>query len=110
MGNEVIYAAGGIVWKKVEDEHKIALVYRQRYGGKWSLPKGKLEENESWEAAAIREIEEELGIKVRILKYANTINYSADGIPKVVIFWHMIATGRTSESIDPEVVETGWFK
>lgn len=109
MGNEVIYAAGGIVWKKISGEYKLALVYRQRYGGKWSLPKGKVGESESWIDAAVREVEEEVGVKARILDYADTIQYTVEGVPKVVSFWHMKASSHTSKSIDTEVVEVGWF-
>jgi len=52
-----IEAAGGIV---KNDENKILFIYRL---GKWDLPKGKLEPNESLEHAAVREVEEETGIE-----------------------------------------------
>jgi ADP-ribose pyrophosphatase YjhB (NUDIX family) len=109
MEPKVIFAAGGILWKKISGEYKICLVYRERYGGKWSLPKGKLKENESWETAAVREVNEETGAKVQILKYANTIQYLVNSSTKIVMFWHMKETGRTSNTIDSEVVKTGWF-
>lgn len=109
MGRELIYAAGGILWKRIAGEYKIALVYRERYGGKWSLPKGKLEDDESWQEAALREVEEETGSKAKILKYADTINYEANGTPKVVIFWHMKVTGKSSKSPDAETIDLDWF-
>jgi len=52
-----IEAAGGIV---KNDENKVLFIYRL---GKWDLPKGKLEPNESLEHAAVREVEEETGIE-----------------------------------------------
>ena len=52
-----IEAAGGIV---KNDENKILFIHRL---GKWDLPKGKLEPNESLENAAVREVEEETGIE-----------------------------------------------
>ncbi len=109
MEPKVIFAAGGILWKKISGEYKICLVYRERYGGKWSLPKGKLKENESWETAAVREVEEETGAKVKILKYAHTIQYLVNSSTKIVMFWHMKETGRISKATDSEVVKTGWF-
>lgn len=109
LDNKVIYAAGGIVWKKISGTHRIALIYRERYGGKWSLPKGKLEEQESWEEAALREVKEEVGVKAKIINYAGTINYRAEGVPKVVIFWHMKATGNKSFPHDSEVVQIDWL-
>lgn len=55
-----IEAAGGLVVKN----NNILMIYRL---GKWDLPKGKLEKNESIEDGAIREVEEECGIKVKII-------------------------------------------
>ena len=57
---KIIAAAGGLVVKG----GKILMIYRL---GKWDLPKGKLEKNESIEEGAIREVEEECGVKVKIL-------------------------------------------
>lgn len=53
----LIRAAGGLVKNK---EGKILLIFRL---GKWDLPKGKLEDNESLEECAIREVQEETGLK-----------------------------------------------
>ena len=58
-----IEAAGGIV---KNDENKILFIHRL---GKWDLPKGKLEPNESLENAAVREVEEETGIKIKNIRY-----------------------------------------
>ncbi len=51
-----VQAAGGLV----QDEKGRLLVIKRL--GKWDLPKGKLDEGESVEAAALREVEEECGI------------------------------------------------
>jgi len=51
-----IDAAGGVVFN---DENKILFIYRK---SRWDLPKGKVENGESIEAAAIREVEEECSI------------------------------------------------
>lgn len=51
-----IVAAGGIV---ENEEGKILLQYRR---GKWDLPKGKLDEGETLEECAVREVEEETGL------------------------------------------------
>lgn len=52
----IIEAAGGIV---KNDEQDILFIKRL---GKWDLPKGKIENGESTEDAALREVEEETGI------------------------------------------------
>lgn len=56
---KVIKAAGGIVDKN----GKILLIYRKK---KWDLPKGKLDKKESIKNCAVREVEEETGVKVKI--------------------------------------------
>ncbi|WP_276392846.1 NUDIX hydrolase [Eudoraea chungangensis] len=50
-------AAGGVVTNK---EGKVLFIYRN---DKWDLPKGKLEKGESIEECALREVEEETGVK-----------------------------------------------
>jgi 8-oxo-dGTP pyrophosphatase MutT (NUDIX family) len=54
---KVVEAAGGIV----RNQKKEILFIRRL--GKWDLPKGKIEENESEQQAAIREVGEETGLK-----------------------------------------------
>lgn len=54
---EKIIAAGGIV---ENEEKKILFQFRR---GKWDLPKGKLDEGETIEACAVREVEEETGLR-----------------------------------------------
>ncbi len=52
-----INAAGGVI---VNQENKILLIFRRGY---WDLPKGKLDDSESFEDAAIRECREEVGLQ-----------------------------------------------
>ncbi len=60
---KLIKAAGGLV-KNEKDE--MLFIFRR---GKWDLPKGKLEKNETIKKCAIREVEEECGIKgLKIVK------------------------------------------
>ena len=52
-----VRAAGGVILR----DGCVLLVHRPRYDD-WTLPKGKLESNETWEQAALREIAEETGL------------------------------------------------
>ncbi|MCS6820833.1 MAG: NUDIX domain-containing protein [Microscillaceae bacterium] len=61
----LLQASGGIVQK----DKQVLMIYRL---GKWDLPKGKLEPNEKFSLAAVREIEEETGIKAEIVKKITT--------------------------------------
>jgi 8-oxo-dGTP pyrophosphatase MutT (NUDIX family) len=57
-----IKAAGGLV---INEKKQILMIFRR---SKWDLPKGKVDQNETIEQAAVREVEEETGIKVDSLK------------------------------------------
>jgi 8-oxo-dGTP pyrophosphatase MutT (NUDIX family) len=54
---KVLQAAGGLV---ENEKNEILMIYRR---GHWDLPKGKLDDNESLEECAIREVMEETGLK-----------------------------------------------
>jgi len=65
----IIIAAGGLV----ENEKKeLLLIFRK---GKWDLPKGKLDKSEKLEACAIREVEEETGLRSPEIIRPLTITY-----------------------------------
>lgn len=54
---EIIQAGGGLVQTENDE---VLLIHRR---GKWDLPKGKLDKGETIEACAIREVEEETGLR-----------------------------------------------
>ena len=79
----------------------------------WSLPKGHVEAGETREQAAVREVEEETGIRGRILASLGAIDFwfVADGrrIHKTVHHFLMEQTGGELSADDPEVVEVQWI-
>lgn len=92
----VVRAAGGVLWRRQADGAlEIALVHRPAYDD-WSLPKGKLDDIESDEQAAIREIEEETGYACRLGEELGTVRYTdSKGRAKRVRYW-------AASPIDPE--------
>jgi len=64
-----IQAAGGLV---MNEKKEILIIFRR---GKWDLPKGKLNKGENLEACAVREVEEETGLKKVKLVSTLTITY-----------------------------------
>jgi 8-oxo-dGTP diphosphatase len=62
------------------------LVHRPRYDD-WSLPKGHLDNGESYEAAAAREVEEESGYRGTLGRAIGTIGYRTRNKQKVVRYW-----------------------
>jgi phosphohistidine phosphatase SixA/8-oxo-dGTP pyrophosphatase MutT (NUDIX family) len=104
---ELIRAAGGVVWRHGPAGIEIALVHRPKYDD-WSLPKGKLEPGESALRAAVREVGEELGSQVGVSRRLGRIRYRVETGPKVVDFWLMRHTGGEFRG-DHEVDDARWL-
>jgi 8-oxo-dGTP diphosphatase len=86
---EIVRAAGGLVVRRQSGELQIAVVHRPVHQD-WSYPKGKLEEGETFEDAAQREVLEETGLVCRLLRFVGHTDYTdRKGRPKVVAYWVM---------------------
>src|SRR5215207_3162264 len=70
-------SAGGLVVDRAAAPQVAAVIGRHDRNGRlrWSLPKGHVEAGETAEDAAIREVEEETGIRGRLLAPLGTIDY-----------------------------------
>ena len=80
-----VLAAGGVVRRG----GRVALVHRPKYDD-WSLPKGKLNDGESWEDAALREVREETGLSCALREELDSVEYTdPKGRPKTVRYWRM---------------------
>jgi 8-oxo-dGTP diphosphatase len=83
----VVRAAGGLVVR----DGKVLLVHRPKYDD-WSFPKGKCDDGESDESCALREVEEETGLRCELLEEIGETSYvDGKGRPKVVRYWRMRA-------------------
>ncbi len=102
-----VRAAGGVVVRVAKKGPKVAVVHRPRYDD-WSLPKGKLEEGESFEDGALREVEEETGLTCELRRELSPASYrDRKGRRKVVRYWEMEVVGGGFE-INDEVDELRW--
>lgn len=81
----IIKAAGGVVTKG----DKVLFIHRL---GKWDLPKGKFEKKESPEGCAVREVEEECNIQVKLNK-------------RICVTWHTYTQNKKSI-----LKKTYWYK
>ncbi|SHM02927.1 NUDIX domain-containing protein [Chryseobacterium carnipullorum] len=106
----IIEAAGGLVTNPQGE-----LLFIKRLG-KWDLPKGKMEKGESREESAIREIEEETGLKdVELGKFINTtyhiyIERNGEKILKCTHWFEMSFDGEDTSTpqIEEGITEVAW--
>jgi 8-oxo-dGTP pyrophosphatase MutT (NUDIX family) len=91
---EVVRAAGGLVCRPAGiDTVDVVLVHRPAYDD-WAFPKGKLERDESEEEAALREVEEETGLRCDLGRELGITRYhDSRGRPKTVRYWQMKPIG-----------------
>jgi 8-oxo-(d)GTP phosphatase len=69
-----VRAAGAVVWRPGPDGPQVALIHRQRYDD-WTFPKGKCEPGEHVLQTAVREVEEETGLAVRLGRPLGQVSY-----------------------------------
>jgi len=84
----VVRAAGGVVVRDGAGR-ELLVVHRPRYRD-WTFPKGKADPGESDEACAVREVEEETGLRCVLGSELSATEYvDARGRPKRVRYWLM---------------------
>jgi len=86
----VVRASGGVVRRRRKNGRiEYAVVHRPRYDD-WSLPKGKLDPGETDEEAALREVEEETGVRCMLGSELQSARYrDRKGQLKQVRYWLM---------------------
>jgi 8-oxo-dGTP diphosphatase len=100
-----VEAAGCVV----RHEGRIAVIHRPRYDD-WSLPKGKLDPGESFEDAAVREVEEEIGVRGTLGTELEPATYTDHrGRSKIVRYWVMDVDAVPEFAPNDEVDEVRWL-
>lgn len=104
-----VRAAGGVPWRRRDDgEIEVLLVHRPQYRD-WTFPKGKVEEGETDEQAALREVEEETGLRCELGgELARTIYTDLKLRVKTVRYWEMKPPDGDG-SARHEVDEIAWL-
>jgi 8-oxo-dGTP diphosphatase len=95
--SDPLRAAGGLVVR----DGRVLLVHRGKYDD-WAPPKGKLHKGETWEDAALREVEEETGLRCALGEYVGSTHYPMLEGTKEVRYFLMSADGepRAQNEID----------
>ncbi|HYF67966.1 MAG TPA: NUDIX domain-containing protein [Ohtaekwangia sp.] len=105
---KVIKAAGGLVRKK----EKSLMIYRMK---KWDLPKGKKEKGEKYKETALREVEEECNVNVKLGKKICTTWHTYTMNKRAMIKktrWYamdLIDDSRMRPQTDEDIEETRWM-
>jgi len=108
-------SAGGIVvrYERGQPQLVVGSRRRERDGRTWTLPKGTPNEGESREQTAVREVEEETGLTVRVTGVIDSIEYwfvqSGTRIHKTVHYFLMEPVGGDLAGHDHEFDEVRWI-
>lgn len=102
------FSAGGVVFKRVPKKFQWLLI-KPAGTDRWQLPKGKVDKGETSKEAAVREVEEEGGVKVRPVVKIGASQYfyvfSGQKIFKTVIYFLMEYLKDKKEGHDHEIDE-----
>lgn len=108
-------SSGGVIFRKNNDIVEIALI-AVKGGNVWCLPKGVIDKGEIHEMTALREVEEETGLKGRIIEKLGEITYwyyikdENAKCKKTVHFFLMEYEGGDISDHDWEVDKASWFQ
>ena len=107
-----VFAAGVVCWREVKGEILFALVHREKYND-WGFAKGKQDPGEELCETAVREVHEELGLKIKLGRKISTINYElSNGEDKEVHYWASKVTDkavrRSSFVPNEEISQVDW--
>lgn len=90
--DKAVYAAGAVVWRIVDGKLRILLIHRTKYRD-ITLPKGKVDPGEMLAETAVREVQEETGIRVSLGVPVGVSRYNLASMKqKVVHYWAAEAT------------------
>jgi 8-oxo-dGTP pyrophosphatase MutT (NUDIX family) len=108
-------SAGGIVITLQDGRPSLVVGLRRREGSRgatWTLPKGTPNPGETIEQTAVREVEEETGLQVRIVAPLTSIDYTfvqqGTRIHKTVHYWLMEPVGGDLAGHDHEFERVRW--
>lgn len=108
-GDEIVQTAGAVPWRVRDGGLQVALIHRPRYDD-WSWPKGKLDPDETWQAAAVREVWEETGMRVRLGVPLPGADFRVSGSRhrKQVRYWSGAIVGGSGQ-LRHEVDKVAWL-
>jgi 8-oxo-dGTP diphosphatase len=105
----IVRASGGVVVRAGANGPEVLVVHRPRYGD-WSLPKGKRDPGETDEQCAVREVEEETGVRGALERELLPAAYvDRRGRPKIVRYWLMRPVATRPFVPNDEIDDVAWI-
>ncbi|MCX7940446.1 MAG: NUDIX hydrolase [Endomicrobia bacterium] len=107
------FSAGGVV---VDNNQNVLIIKTKNLKNEtvFTFPKGHIEKNETAQEAALREVEEETGVKARIVKELTDVEYwfirSGEKIHKKVKWFLMQPIEKNSVKTKHEIEEVLWYR
>jgi len=107
-------SSGGVIFRKRDGRIEIALI-AVKHGSVWCLPKGDIDKDEKPESTAVREVEEETGLKGEVVEKIGDITYwfylkeEKAKCKKTVHFYLLEYESGDVSGHDFEVDEASWF-
>ncbi len=108
-----VIAGGGFILRNSGKNPDVLMIYRK---GVWDLPKGKLDEGETFEQCAVREVQEEVGIEdIRVVQALGSTMHSYERKNEIYIkrtYWYHMTTKETSfrPQYDEQIERVAWMK
>src|SRR5689334_17813617 len=96
--------AGGVVHRGDDGAREFLVVTSRRNAEHWVLPKGHIDPGESPEQTAVREVEEETGVRAAIEAFLEDVEVELPHEHQVVRYYLMRATG-TGTAIEARTIE-----
>ncbi|MDO4252408.1 MAG: NUDIX hydrolase [Rothia sp. (in: high G+C Gram-positive bacteria)] len=99
-----VTAAGCLVWRYKNDQLEVLLIHRPHYDD-WSWPKGKQDRGETIAETAIREVREEVNLKVSLGVPLAVTHYKVKQGSKDVYYWAAQVPANARPSADKKEVD-----
>jgi len=110
MGDLVV-SCGAVVYRRVP-ELQILLIKQHKGDNAWGIPKGHMEKGETHEQTASREVKEETGLSIKLVKKLSSVTLKKKNFKKLVIPYlatQLCSSEPNAKNKNSEVFEARWF-